>query len=118
MSGVDSTRIRPPGNRAISRRATAQHPGSPVTHFDDRGPQEARRFATAAELEYVAAYAGPADRYLTPTSLVFYASGERHRTNASAMVPCRPGDQYWPEFLVGVRQVWDAVQPLLAAIDE
>lgn len=81
------------------------------------GVEWARRLATAAELEYVAGYAGPADRYQTPASLVFYASGERHRSGAS-VVPCRPVDQYWPDLLTGVREVWAAVQPLLTAIDQ
>ncbi len=83
------------------------------------GVEWARRLATAAELEYVATYTGPADRYVTPSSLVFYASGERHRANASSgIVPCRPVEQYWPDFLLGVREVWDAVQPLLIAIEK
>ncbi|HXP19087.1 MAG TPA: hypothetical protein VN840_05505 [Streptosporangiaceae bacterium] len=101
-----------------TRIAEAQAGQAKAAKVREHGVEWARRLATAAELEYVAEYAGPADRYLTPTSLVFYASGERHRSNASAIVPCRPGDRYWPDFLAGVREVWDAVQPLLAPIDE
>jgi hypothetical protein len=102
-----------------TRIADAQAGRTKAAKVRQHGVEWARRLATAAELEYVAAYAGPADRYLTPTSLVFYASGERHRANTSSgVVPCRPGDQYWPDFLEGVREVWDAVQPLLTAIDQ
>jgi hypothetical protein len=101
-----------------TRIADVQAAQAKAAKVRGHGVEWARRLATAAELEYVAAYAGPADRYLTPTSLVFYASGERHRSNAAGIVPCRPADQYWTDFLAGVREVWDAVQPLLTAIDE
>jgi post-segregation antitoxin (ccd killing protein) len=102
-----------------TRIADAQADRIKAAKIRQHGVEWARRLATAAELEYVAGYAGPVDRYLAPTSLVFYASGERHRANTSSgMVPCRPGDPHWPDFLAGVREVWEAVQPLLTATDQ
>jgi post-segregation antitoxin (ccd killing protein) len=102
-----------------TRVADAQAGRAKADKVRQHGVEWARRLATAAELEYVVGYAGPVDRYLTPTSLVFYASGERHRASGSSgIVPCRPVDQHWPDFLDGVREVWAAVQPLLTAIDQ
>jgi post-segregation antitoxin (ccd killing protein) len=94
--------------------AVAERRGSPAPWPKARahGAEWARRHATATELEYMAEYGGRAERFLVPTSLIFYESEERNRDGAS--VPCRPADPFWSEFRAGAREVWDTAQPLLA----
>jgi hypothetical protein len=72
-------------------------------HADSCGGPVGQRHVA---LEYVVAGRWPADHYLAPTSLVYYDVPE--------MVPAGPGDARWEEFQAGAREIWEAVQPLLA----
>jgi hypothetical protein len=76
----------------------------------------AKAAATAAELEYVAAYDGPADRYMVPTS-AFYLGliGDADEWKG---IPRKPGDTRWEHFQAGALEVWEAVQPLLIEIGD
>ena len=82
----------------------------------EAGVQWARRTATAAELEYVAAYDGPADEYRTPSTICNLVTS----TGVSAWwsEPTGPSSERWEFFQAGACEVWEAVQPLLARMDE
>lgn len=91
------------------------------------GVRWARTAASADELESMVTYAGPPLDYRTPVSVVTFVSGEHQREHRAlggvglpgpTDLPTGPGDRYWPDFLAGAREVWDAVQPLLMEIGE
>jgi hypothetical protein len=86
----------------------------------EAGVQWARRTATAAELEYVATYDGPGDEYRMPSTIYNLVMSTRNGGSVSAWgpEPAGPADDRWEFFQAGAREVWEMVQPLLAAMDE
>lgn len=109
------TDISAVAERLMATRA-AEASAGPAPKARAHGSEWAKRHASAAELEYAVAYGGPREHFLVPTSLMIYELEARHGSGAS--VPCRPGDPFWADFQAGAREVWDAVQPLLAGSDE
>ena len=91
------------------------------------GASWARTTATADDLEYVVTYADDPDDFNTPLSLVSFVSDEKSREHRAAGgtglpgpsgVPLRPGDPYWQDLRAGARDVWNAVVPLLAQLEQ
>jgi post-segregation antitoxin (ccd killing protein) len=91
------------------------------------GAEWARTTADMAELECLATYDDRTYGYTTPLSLITFVSQEnerRHRAAGglglpgSSSIPLRPADRYWPDLQAGIREVWEAVRPLLADRDE
>lgn len=91
--------------------AGAQADQAEAAEVRARAVEWARERATAAELEYVVTYDGPADDFRTPETMVLTWT-ER------AKIPFGPGGEHWAEFQDGAREVWEAVKPLLIKIDE
>jgi hypothetical protein len=75
------------------------------------GAKWARTRATAADLEYVATFAGEPDDFHVPDSL-FYLTMDTDWKE----VPRGPGSVRWTHFQSGAREVWQAVQPFLVEL--
>lgn len=97
-----------------TRVAAAEAVEAEAARVRQEGARWAREQASAADLGYVVSYRERAvDDYRTPGSLFDYALGRGFKG-----FPMRPSDANWNEFQAGAREVWEAVQPLLAEIDE
>jgi post-segregation antitoxin (ccd killing protein) len=86
----------------------------------EAGVEWARQTATAAELEYVATYDGPAGEYRMPATIYNLVMTTRAGSSISAWAsePTGPASDRWEFFQAGAREVWDMVCPLLAEMDE
>jgi len=93
-----------------TRRKATEESQAEDQRVHGMGVKWARVRATAADLEYVATFDGKADDFHAPESLI-YTVIER----GWAKMPHHPGNDRWAHFQAGTREVWEAVQPLLAA---
>jgi hypothetical protein len=108
----------PRGRREIreaAQRVAERRDGSPGSALPSPTAQArsiaiswAREVATARDLKYVAYYAGPADDFRAPSSLLspFTAAS----VDIAAKCISYPGLSEWNEFQAAARQVWEAVE--------
>lgn len=120
MTDIQAVAERLQATRVAAREAEE----AAAARVHDRGGEWARKYATAAELEYLVTYKGSREKFQTPMSLINFAAG-RSRSGpglvtilvSQTRIPTHPGDKHWDEFHAGAREVWDAVQPLLIDIE-
>jgi hypothetical protein len=98
-----------------TRRLSAEQEREKDVQIHAEGIWWASTRANAEDLEYIATFSGTSVDYYMPGSLaaVLAASASEHRN-----IPLNPDQKRWEHFQAGAREVWDAVQPMLAEIDE